>query len=64
MCFDIDAVTPSDASISKYQIVREWTVTRTEGGQYDVSLTDETDTKKPLTVYNNSRTVFSDWLRN
>jgi hypothetical protein len=58
VCFDIDAVTPSTADISKYQIVREWNVTKGSEGNYDVIVADEPDNKKPLQIYRRVGTIW------
>jgi hypothetical protein len=59
MCFVIDMVTPSDADISNYQIVREWQVTKDDsGGWYDVAMADKPDNRKALQIYHRVGTIW------
>jgi hypothetical protein len=58
VCFDIDAVTPSAADVSNYQIVREWQVTKGSEGNYDVTVADKPDNRKPLQIYRRVGTIW------
>jgi|HubBroStandDraft_6_1064221.scaffolds.fasta_scaffold555086_1 hypothetical protein len=58
VCFDIDVVTPSAADVSNYQIVREWQVTKGSEGNYDVTVADEPNNRKPLQVYRRVGTIW------
>jgi hypothetical protein len=58
VCFDIDVVTPSAADVSNYQIVREWKITKGSDGNYDVTVADKPDDRKPLQIYRRVGTIW------
>jgi hypothetical protein len=58
-CFDLDIVTPSNANISNYQVVREWQISKDNSGGYDIVVADQPDYSKPLQIYRRIGTIFN-----